>query len=134
MSLLIENIGSLLCFTNERLVSEHDDAVVLIEDQHIKWVGPRAQMPAVKCDQRLDAERKVVMPGLIDCHTHLMFAGTRADEFARRMNNESYETIMAKGGGIMSTVSKTRDASDEELLKACSRARERNSSQWCYHD
>ncbi len=59
---------------------------------------------------------KLVTPGLVDCHTHLVFAGNRAEEFDMRMNGKTYEEIARAGGGIVSTVRKTRDASESELL------------------
>ncbi|KUG07263.1 imidazolonepropionase [Solirubrum puertoriconensis] len=64
----------------------------------------------------IDATGRVVMPGLVECHTHLVFGGNRADEFQRKLQGESYLDILASGGGILSTVRKTRTASDAELL------------------
>lgn len=116
--LLIDNISSLLTFAQAGSIGAiDDDPVVLIDGERIFFAGPRSRMPSVQIDQTIDAHHKVVMPGFVDAHAHLIFAGTRADEFARRMNNETYEEIMAKGGGIMSTVAKTRAATDDELLE-----------------
>jgi imidazolonepropionase len=114
--LLIENISSLLTFCDNTTVNDDDDPVVVIDGELIAWVGARKALPQFRIDKKIDAQKNVVMPGFIDSHTHLMFAGSRADEFTRRMNNESYESIMKKGGGIMSTVKMTRAASDEELV------------------
>lgn len=113
--LLIHNIGQLLCFDDDDL-GWVDDAAILIDGEEIFWCGEEASLPSVKIDEKIDAHKKLVMPGLIDCHSHLIFAGTRAAEFLQRMDNQSYQAIMAKGGGIMSTVHATRQASDEELL------------------
>ena len=72
--------------------------------------------------QEVDADGRVVMPGLVECHTHLAFAGDRADEFQLRVAGATYQEIAAAGGGIMSTVHATRAASDE-LLRALTRRR-----------
>src|SRR5690606_23276864 len=68
--------------------------------------------------RELDARGRVVLPGLVDCHTHLVFAGTRIDEFARKMAGEDYRAIAAAGGGIAASVRATRAASDDELFVA----------------
>ncbi|WP_400191439.1 imidazolonepropionase [Hymenobacter sp. B81] len=72
------------------------------------WLGPETRV--------IDARGRVVMPGLVECHTHLVFGGNRADEFQRKLQGESYLDILASGGGILSTVRKTRAATDDELL------------------
>ncbi len=122
--LLIHSVGQLLCF-NHGDVELIDNAAILIEGEHIYWCGKEEMLPKVAVNQKIDAQKKLVMPGLIDCHSHLIFAGSRADEFLQRMNNESYHSIMAKGGGIMSTVKATRQASDEELLSVALKRLER---------
>lgn len=118
--LLIDHIGKLLTLAVTSSSSHEDgeiaDAAILIDGERIFWVGPAADLPNTSVDQQVDAGGCLVMPGLIDCHSHLIFAGNRADEFARRMNQESYQAIMAKGGGIMATVNATRQKSDEELI------------------
>lgn len=92
------------------------DASVVVEDGLIHWVGPTACLPPVPEDaQRLDASGKTVLPGLVDSHTHLIFAGTRHDEFEQRLQGKSYQEIAAQGGGINATVRCVRSASRDEL-------------------
>ncbi len=91
-------------------------AALAWEDGRILWVGPEADVPArLRGSEQLDAGGRVVIPGLVDCHTHLAFAGWRADEFERRLRGETYLDIAAAGGGIAATVQATRAASDAEL-------------------
>ena len=89
------------------------DAAVLIADGRIAWVGPRADAPggheAVDCGGRL------LTPGLIDCHTHLVYGGSRAHEFEQRLTGVSYAEIAKAGGGIASTVRATRAAAEADL-------------------
>jgi imidazolonepropionase len=85
-----------------------EDASLLFEDGLIKWIGNAAQAP--KADKTIDCTNKVVIPGFVDSHTHLIFGGDRSAEFAARMAGESYSA-----GGINLTVEKTRTASDAEL-------------------
>ncbi len=104
------------------------DGAIGITAGSIAWVGPRALLqgaPETLATEVLDAERAWVTPGLVDCHTHLVYAGNRANEFEMRLNGASYEDIARAGGGIVSTVQKTRDASDNELATTAS-ARLRN--------
>ncbi len=85
----------------------------------VVWVGPEAELAAgvrvLPGARRLDAGGGAVLPGLVDAHTHLCFAGTRDDEIARRLAGATYAQIAAEGGGIVRTVSATRAASEEEL-------------------
>jgi len=90
-----------------RLGPLHDVAMV-VEDGVIAWIGPAAQAPAA--DTRLDLDGRAVIPGFVDSHTHLVFAGDRSGEFAARMAGTAYD-----GGGIASTVAATRAATDEQL-------------------
>ncbi len=91
-------------------------AALAWEDGRILWVGPEADVPArLRGSEQLDAGGRVVIPGLVDCHTHLAFAGWRADEFERRLRGETCLDIAAAGGGIAATVQATRAASDAEL-------------------
>src|SRR5262245_35749586 len=93
------------------------DGALIIRDGIIEWVGPAAEMPAVARDEVtwIDASGKVVLPGFVDSHTHLLFAGSRVDEFEQRLQGMSYQEITARGGGILSTVRRVRQASKEEL-------------------
>ncbi|MDN7124813.1 imidazolonepropionase [Pseudidiomarina terrestris] len=94
------------------------DAVVCIEDGSISYVGNASNAPTApaECDV-IDGQGKLLTPGLIDCHTHLVWAGSRADEFARRLHGVSYAEIAAQGGGIAATVRATRAASEAELVE-----------------
>jgi imidazolonepropionase len=111
MSLAITNIGSLV--TNDQslgtgILGEIKSAAIVIENEKIVWVGSSAQVP--DADQQIDAEGKAVIPGFVDSHAHLLFAGERSAEFEARMKGEKYSA-----GGIKSTVSATRAATDSEL-------------------
>lgn len=110
-STLFTNIASLV--TNDPELGEGPLAVVrdaaLVEnDGVVSWVGRRADAPAA--DERIDLDGRAALPGFVDSHAHLMFAGDRANEFAARMSGEAYTA-----GGIRSTVTSTRAASDDEL-------------------
>ena len=88
------------------------------EDDTITWVGPMDSMPPnVRCDAPYDCAGALITPGLIDCHTHLVYAGDRADEFAQRLAGATYEEIARAGGGINSTVRATRAATEGELFQ-----------------
>jgi imidazolonepropionase len=83
----------------------------------IRWLGAERDLPPeYRSAERIDAEGCLVIPGLIDCHTHLAFAGWRADEFVQRIEGRTYLEISRAGGGILSTVRKTRNATEPELL------------------
>jgi imidazolonepropionase len=95
------------------------DGALLVEDGRLAWVGERDDAPP--CEARVDLGGFWVLPGFVDCHTHLVFGGDRADEFEKRLNGASYEEIARAGGGIKSTVAKTRAASFEELFESAAR-------------
>ena len=98
-------------------------AALAVADGRIVWLGKEATLPiGLIADEEIDGEGGWLTPGLIDCHTHLVYAGNRADEFERRLNGESYESIARSGGGIRATVAATR-AADETTLYAQSRKR-----------
>lgn len=94
------------------------DGALAVKDGIIAWCGPKAELPA--CDllstPLYDGQGQWLLPGFIDCHTHLVYAGSRANEFEMRLNGASYQDIAAAGGGIKSTVAATRAASHEELF------------------
>jgi imidazolonepropionase len=95
-----------------------EDAALVVEGESIAWVGPRADVPAdllARCNTQHDAGGALITPGLIDCHTHLVYGGDRAHEFELRLNGASYEEIARAGGGIASTVKATRSATAQEL-------------------
>jgi len=91
------------------------DGAVLVEGGRIAWAGPTAEAPSVH--ETVDLEGRLVTPGLIDCHTHLVYGGSRSDEFEARLKGKSYAEIAREGGGILSTVRATR-AADEAALVA----------------
>jgi len=94
------------------------EAAVAWEGEIIRWVGPESGLPAeYSADASIDAGGRLVIPGLVDCHTHLAFGGWRADEFEQRLQGAGYLDIARGGGGIMSTVRATRAATDDELLE-----------------
>jgi imidazolonepropionase len=100
------------------------DAALVVDGAAVLWVGPRAQLPPpleARCTQRFDAGGALITPGLIDCHTHLVYGGDRAAEFELRLNGASYEDIARSGGGIASTVAATRAASPEALTAQSTR-------------
>jgi len=95
-----------------------DDGLVACRDGVIAYAGSAADAPALDGLEIIDCQRRWITPGLIDCHTHLVYAGDRAAEFEQRLNGVSYEAIARAGGGILSTVRATRAAGDAELTAA----------------
>jgi imidazolonepropionase len=119
MSMLIDNIGELV--TNDPALGAGalgllSGAALVVDDTRVAWVGSPGQAPAA--DERTDLGGRAVLPGFVDSHSHLVFAGDRAAEFAARMAGEPYT-----GGGIRTTVAATRAASDEELQATAVRLR-----------
>ena len=95
-----------------------EDAALVVEGEAIAWVGPRADLPAdlqARCKAQHDAGGALITPGLIDCHTHLVYGGDRAHEFELRLNGATYEEIARTSGGIASTVKATRSATAQQL-------------------
>ena len=94
-----------------------ENGAVVISADRIKWVGAEKELPDEYAGlQGKNLEGRLVTPALIDCHTHLVYGGSRATEFELRLNGASYEEIARNGGGILSTVTATRNASEDELL------------------
>ena len=109
----------------------HDDAALAVLDGRIAWIGPDRDLPAgVAATEEFSAEGRWVTPGLIDCHTHLVYAGNRANEFELRLNGATYADIAQGGGGIVATVKATRAASEDALFAqaaaACAAGRRRD--------
>ncbi len=98
------------------VTGEPGDGVVAVKDGRIAWVGHAAELPSDKYVERRSLDGRWITPALIDCHTHLVFGGDRAAEFEQRLRGVSYEDIAQAGGGIMSTVRATRDATADELF------------------
>nr|WP_313005586.1 imidazolonepropionase [Brevundimonas sp.] len=99
-----------------------EDAAILIQDGRIVWVGPRADLPVHKAVETDRLGGRWITPGLIDSHTHLVFGGDRSGEFERRLEGATYEEIARAGGGIVSSVKATREASEDDLYaSACKR-------------
>ena len=97
-----------------------ENGALLTEGDRILWVGEAAQLSpelAASTPRRHDLQGALVTPGLIDCHTHLVYGGQRAHEFELRLQGASYEEIARAGGGIRSSVAATRAASEDQLFK-----------------
>lgn len=105
-----------------------EDGALITDGEQLRWVGPRSELSAalsgLSVDLEFDLGGALVTPGLVDCHTHLVYGGQRAREFEMRLQGASYEAIALAGGGIRSTVNATRAADDNTLFNAAaSRAR-----------
>ena len=97
-----------------------ENAALVWSDETIRWVGPESELPSAYRDwPSEDVRGRSVIPGLVDCHTHLAFAGWRAEEFELRLKGKSYLEIAAAGGGIVSTMTRTRAASRADLMARC---------------
>jgi len=128
MNLLIENASQILTCKHGKVrfkagkkqsdIGLVRNASIYIEEGDIKWLGKKLPPDIRKKNLKIiDARGKTVMPGFIDSHTHLVFAGDRADEFAMRAEGKSYEEIAKAGGGILSTVREVRKASKKKLTE-----------------
>jgi imidazolonepropionase len=118
-SVLVDNIGELV--TNDPSIGHGPlgivrDAALLVRDGVVEYAGPRTTLPTGEANGRIDAAGAAVIPGFVDSHGHLVFAGDRAEEFAARMAGEPYTA-----GGIASTVAATRAATDEQLAVGMAR-------------
>src|ERR1700754_1360852 len=95
-----------------------DDAALAVQDGRIEWLGAASELPEHYRDwPREDLGGAWVTPGLVECHTHLVYGGQRADEFAQRLAGVSYEEIARQGGGIVSTARATRAADEDSLFR-----------------
>ena len=117
---VIKNIAQLATCPNNTDQSDIGlitNAAVAFSNGIITYVGKEADLPQeYKTHETIDAQNKLVVPGLIDCHTHLCFAGSRENEFTQRIQGKTYLEIAQQGGGIASTVASTRNASQQELV------------------
>ena len=121
---LIFNIGQLVTVDPQYASTDNPlgviaHAAIAFEGDRIHWLGPETEIDknTYNDDERLNAEGKVLLPGLIDSHTHPVFAGDRANEFEMRLSGKTYLEIAKAGGGILKTVTETRKASEEELFR-----------------
>jgi len=133
MNLLIKNIKQLVTVstkgkpykagTEMRDLGIIENATVMIQDGLFSWIGPSTKLSQEPDDSidTIDASDLIALPGFVDSHTHTVFAGSRENEFALRTEGKSYQEIAASGGGILSTVSATRETSKKELKKLASR-------------
>ena len=95
-----------------------DDAACVLDGDRIAWIGMRKDLDStLSAVDQIDLGGRLVTPGLIDCHTHIVYGGNRAQEFEMRLNGATYEEVALAGGGIVSTVTETRAASEDELLE-----------------
>ena len=116
--MLLRN-ANIICLTDAGDYGQIAHGAVVINDDTIEWVGAEKDLPeryATNGDTEHDCNGRLLTPGLIDCHTHLVYAGNRAEEFEQRLQGVSYAEISRQGGGIMSTVNATRAASEDELI------------------
>lgn len=122
---LLRNIGTLArCLPDggQREVHVIEQAALSWEAGRVSWVGPEAELTGSRRQGTVfDCGGRLVVPGLVDCHTHLAFAGWRAAEFVQRIEGRSYEEIARAGGGILRTVAATRRAGTDELRSHCLR-------------
>lgn len=100
------------------VIGESGTGAIAVKDGRIAWIGDAAELPSDSSLEERSLDGRWVTPALIDCHTHLVFGGDRAAEFEQRLRGASYEDIAKAGGGIMSTVRATRDATAAELFEA----------------
>lgn len=114
MELVIRGIDTLLTMDDEHGLGRLDSAAVAFSDGCVAWVGPDSEAPEGR--QIIDGNGTIGLPGLVDCHTHAAWAGSRAPEFEQRLAGADYTAILEGGGGILSTVRATRAASEDALV------------------
>ncbi|MFD0049899.1 imidazolonepropionase [Actinomycetes bacterium NPDC127524] len=97
-----------------------ENAAFAVKDKKVSWIGNDEEADSIKAGQYIDVQQKIVSPGLIDPHTHLVFGGSRENEMPLKQKGINYLEILAGGGGILSTVAATKRASEEELFQKAS--------------
>ena len=123
VDLLIKNAAELItCKTTKPKIREElnnlgivANGAVAVKDNEIIFVGKTKDVD-FQAKRVIDADNKVVMPGFVDCHTHAIYAGSREKEWVKKLQGVSYEEISKRGGGILSTVEKTRNATKKNYL------------------
>jgi imidazolonepropionase len=106
------------------------NAALVVADGRVAWTGPQSEIPSQWSNlHQIDLEGRAMLPGFVDCHTHVVYGGDRLDDFGRRSRGWTYEEILSAGGGIHTTVEATRAASREELIDSASARLER---MFCY--
>lgn len=113
--------GAHIATMKDGLYSVIENAAIGVVGGRIVWIGEAQELPNYDTQNEHDLDGGWITPGLIDCHTHLVFGGNRAGEFEQRLNGVSYQEIAKQGGGIASSVKATRDASEVELIASASR-------------
>lgn len=109
--------ATIACMSGEAPYGLLRDGAIRVDSGKLGWIGAMSDLPAEALDREVvDLEGRLVTPGLIDCHTHIVHGGNRANEFEMRLNGASYEEVARAGGGIVSTVRATRAASADELF------------------
>ena len=117
MGMMLFHNCRIACMTKDAPYGLIEDGALLADAGRIHWVGARADLPNVPADIiSRDLAGRLVTPALIDCHTHLVHGGNRAQEFEMRLNGASYQEVARAGGGIVSTMRATRDASEADLI------------------
>ena len=127
--LLIRDAASVLTMEEDSeggVLGVLPESSVAIRDGLIGWIGPTEEAPSAT--RTVDAAGALVMPGLVECHTHSVWAGTRASEFRRRLSGVPYTTILEEGGGILSTVDATRAADEATLVSLAAQRLKRLAS------
>ena len=124
--ILLKNIASLVTVNangattktgaDMREIGEIKDGAILFDDV-IRWVGPTSEWDGREVDEEIDCTGMTLLPGFVDSHTHMVFAGSRSHEFARRLAGVPYSQIAAEGGGILTTMQAVRDATLDEIVE-----------------
>jgi imidazolonepropionase len=108
--------ATLACLDDDSGYGLRENFALLVDGEKIVWLGSMDDCPTANSAEIVDCRQRLLTPGLIDCHTHLVYGGDRADEFEMRLEGASYAEIAASGGGIVATVNATRAASEKQLF------------------